>query len=68
MQTVTFKKAFTIDVDAATKLTFPEGWAGPVDDDIAELAAEEGATEGKAKAAKKGKASDALPDADAPPA
>ena len=68
MQTVTFIAAFTVDVDAATKLTYPQGWTGPVDDDIAEAAEAEGAIEGKAKGGKKGKASDAKPDADAPPA
>lgn len=70
MQTVTFKKAFTIEVDAATTLTYPEGWTGPVDDDVAVEAEKEGCIEGKVKAAKKGKAADAEPvaDADTPPA
>lgn len=45
MHTVTFIKAFTLDVDAATKLTYPEGWTGPVDEDIAAMAAEEGCIE-----------------------
>lgn len=71
MQTVTFKKAFMMDVDAATKLTFPEGWTGPVDDDVVELAAEEGCIEGKAKPkAKRGKTvpvDPAAPAGDAPP-
>lgn len=78
MQTVTFTKAFTIDVDAATKLTYPEGWTGPVDDDIAEMAAEEGCIKDAAPEASdapvdeapaapaKGKSK--ATDADAPPA
>lgn len=69
MQTVTFTKAFTVEVDAATKLTYPEGWTGPVDDDIAALAAEEGWIAAKAKAEKPAKAkAEAAPAADAPPA
>lgn len=72
MHTVTFIKAFTLDVDAATKLTYPEGWTGPVDDDIAEMAAEEGCikvdvpADDVPAAPAKGKAKAA--DADAPPA
>ena len=66
MKTVTFTKAFTIEEDERTKTTYPEGWVGEVEDDIAELAAEEGCIEGKAKpkVAKPAKADDA----GAPPA
>ena len=71
MKTVTFIKPFTIIEDERTTTTFPEGWSGEVEDDIAELAAEEGAVEGKAKpkVAKPAKA-EATPAADAstPPA
>jgi hypothetical protein len=49
MKTVTFIKAFTIEVDERTTTTYPEGWVGEVEDDIAAAAAEEGAVEGKAK-------------------
>jgi 2-oxoglutarate decarboxylase len=55
LQTVTFIAAFTIDVDAATKLTYPEGWSGPVDDDIAEAAEAEGCLPAKPKAEKPAK-------------
>lgn len=63
MKKVTFTKAFTVVVDAMTKLTYPEGWSGNVEDDIADAAAKEGCIEGKPKA--KGKAEDA---AETPPA
>lgn len=70
MKTVTFTKAFTIQEDERTTTTYPEGWVGEVEDDIAEAAAEEGCIEAKAKpkvAKAKGDAAPAA-DADAPPA
>lgn len=71
MKTVTFTKAFTIEEDERTTTTYPEGWTGEVEDDIAELAAEDGAIERKSKpkTAKPAKG-DAAPaaDADTPPA
>ena len=66
MQTVTFIKAFTIVEDASTTTTYPEGWTGEVENDIAELAAQEGCIEGKAKP--KGKAGAPPAEADTPPA
>lgn len=66
MQTVTFLSAFTVEVDSATSITYPQGWSGPVDDEIADLAAEAGCIEAKAKPSRKGKA--AVADAEAPPA
>lgn len=71
MKTVTFIKAFTIEEDERTTTTYPEGWTGEVEDDIAALAAEEGVIEAKAKpkAAKGAKADTAADaDTDAPPA
>lgn len=74
MKTVTFLKALTIEEDERTTRTFPEGWTGEVEDDIAELAAEEGCIAGKAKSkAKKGKTdpvepASLEPDPAAPPA
>lgn len=65
MKTVTFIKAFTIVEDERTTTTYPEGWTGEVEDDIAAEAAEEGAVESKAKP-KSAKA--AAADADTPPA
>lgn len=65
MKTVTFIKAFTIVEDERTTTTYPEGWTGEVEDDIAAAAAEEGAVESKAKP-KSAKA--AAADADTPPA
>lgn len=72
MKTVTFIKPLTIVEDERTTTTYPAGWSGEVEDDIAELAAEEGCIEGKAKPkAKKGKADPVDPDPvdpDLPPA
>lgn len=84
MKSVTFIKPFTIREDERTTTTYPEGWVGEVEDDIADLAAEEGCIEAKAKPkvvkAKGGKgkaatdegaddgANEGEPDADAPPA
>jgi hypothetical protein len=54
MKTVTFTKAFSIVEDERTTTTYPEGWVGEVEDDIADAAAEEGCIEvkGKPKVAK----------------
>lgn len=49
MKTVTFIMPFTIVEDERTTLTYPEGWVGEVEDDIAEAAAEEGCIEATAK-------------------
>ena len=46
MANVTFLREFSYDLDAATRRSFPEGWSGVVDDDVAALAAEAGAIEG----------------------
>jgi hypothetical protein len=66
MKNVTFTKAFTIVEDERTTTTYPEGWTGEVENDVAELAAEEGCIEGKAKP--KGKADAAPAGADNAPA
>ena len=67
MKTVTFIKAFTIVEDERTTTTYPEGWTGEVEDDIAAEAAEEGCVEGKAKP-KSAKAAAVAANADTPPA
>jgi hypothetical protein len=67
MKTVTFIKALTVEEDKRTTTTYPEGWAGEVSDEIAELAAKEGCIEAKPKPKAKGKAEDAA-DAETPPA
>ena len=71
MKSVTFIKPFTIREDERTTTTYPEGWVGEVEDDIAEAAAEEGCIEAKAKpkVAKPAKGDSApAADAGAPPA
>lgn len=70
MKSVTFIKPFTIREDERTTTTYPEGWVGEVEDDIAELATEEGCIEGKAKPKVVKAKGDATPAADAaaPPA
>ena len=54
MKQRTFIRDFTHDIDESTRKTFPEGWSGEVDDDIAAAADDAGATDD--------------PAADAPPA
>ena len=56
MQTVKFIHSMTVEVDSATKLTYPKGWVGEVDEDTAALALEEGCIEAasKPKVAKSG--------------
>ena len=82
MKQRTFIRDFTHDIDESTRKTFPEGWSGEVDDDIAAAADDAGATDKPAKSGKGGKAkadpADAAaaddagatdaPAADAPPA
>lgn len=67
----TFTAEFTVDIDASTRRTFPEGWSGDVDDEIAEAADKAGVTgkaapkKGKAEAADK--AGEPAPEGDAAP-
>lgn len=68
---LTFIRAFTYDIDDRNSRTFPAGWTGEVDDEIAELAIEADAVEEaeKPKATKKPKAATpppAAPGEDAP--
>lgn len=62
MKTVKFIKPFTIIEDGRTTLTYPEGWTGEVEDDLAAAAKAEGCIETKAKPKVK-KAEDATDDA-----
>jgi hypothetical protein len=68
MKTVTFTAAFTIEEDERTTTTYPAGWTGEVEDDIAAMAAEEGCIESKAKPKSAKAGSAPADDAGAPPA
>ena len=69
MKKRTFIRDFIHDIDDSTRKTFPEGWSGEVDDDVAAAADKAGATDAPAKSGKSDKAgaTDA-PAADAPAA
>lgn len=63
---LTFTQTFTYEIDDRTSRTFPQGWSGEVDDDVAELAIDAGVVDEapKPKAAKKADKTPAEPPAD----
>lgn len=69
MKTRTFTTDFSYEVDDSTRRTFPQGWSGEVEDDVAEAADAAGATDKPASKKGKAGATDAPPaPEDAPPA